>query len=239
MDIYQEQIASDIEAQLTSAGMTLSQLVQFYGSKNSALLNLSAEQYAQFSRYYNLLIAQDYSTFSKGKLLENITSVLFQNSLFYIRRNCRTCTNELDLLVEWSEISRLSLINQGFPCFGDSFICECKNYSSAVDVTYVGKFFSLLHLANTYLGIMIAWDGITGRNNWKDAKGLIRKIALGAHTFIVIIDKHDLQDIYEQKTTIFSLVNEKYQALKNDIDYSQYVKNHPAEKQLLNHLSDE
>lgn len=50
MDIYQEQIASNIEAQLTSAGMTLSQLVQFYGSKNSALLNLSAEQYAQFSR---------------------------------------------------------------------------------------------------------------------------------------------------------------------------------------------
>lgn len=82
MDIYQEQIASNIEAQLMSAGMTLSQLVQFYGSKNSALLNLSAEQYAQFSRYYDLLIAQDYSTFSKGKLLENITSVLFQNSLF-------------------------------------------------------------------------------------------------------------------------------------------------------------
>lgn len=239
MDICQEQVAEAIEKQLTSAGMTLPQLMRFFSSKNSSLLNLSAEQHSQFSYFYNLLIAKDYSLFSKGALLEKLTSILFQNSLFYIRRNCRTCTNELDLLVEWSEASRLSLISQSFPCFDDSFICECKNYSRAVDVTYIGKFFSLLHLADTKLGIMIAWDGITGRNNWKDAKGLIRKIALGSHTFIVVIDRHDLQGILEQKTNIFSLVNEKYQALKNDIDYSQYVKKHPAENKLLNHQSDE
>lgn len=239
MDICQKQVAEAIEKQLASAGMTVPQLMQFFSSKNSPLLNLSSEQYTQFSYFYGLLIAQNYSSFSKGTLLENITSILFQNSLFYIRRNCRTCTNELDLLVEWSEISRLSLMNQSFPCFGDSFICECKNYSRAVDVTYVGKFFSLLHLAHTQLGIMIAWDGITGRSSWNDAEGLIRKIALSECIFIVVIDRYDLQKIFEQRTNIFSLVNEKYQALKNDIDYSQYVKKHPAEDQLLAHQSDE
>ena len=221
MDTCQEQIVAGFETYLTSVGMTLPQLLRLCSNQKSSLLNLSSEQYARFSNFYRLLLAQDYSTFPKGTLLEQLTSILFQNSLFYVRKNCRTLTNELDLLLEWSEDSRLLLMNQSFPCFGDSFICECKNYSEAVSVTYVGKFFSLLRLAHAKLGIMVAWEGITGRNSWTDAKGLIRKIALSERIFIIVIDQNDFRDIFEQKTNIFSLVNEKYQALQNDIDYSQ------------------
>ena len=124
-------------------------------------------------------------------------------------------------------------MNQVFSCFGDSFICECKNYSSAVSVTYVGKFFSLLRLARVQLGIMIAWEGVTGRNRWSDAEGLIRKIALSEHIFIVTVDQNDLQRIFEQQTNIFSLINDKYHALQHDIDYSKYIQRHPAEDELF------
>lgn len=233
MDAQFEHTALEIEEKMNSVGMTISQLIHFYSVRKSTLFNLSTEQYRKFSYFYQLLVSQDYSKFTKGSLLERISTILFQNSLFYVRNNCRTHTNELDLLIEWSDSSRLSLMNQVFSCFGDSFICECKNYSSAVSVTYVGKFFSLLRLARVQLGIMIAWEGVTGRNSWSDAEGLIRKIALSEHIFIVTVDQNDLQRIFEQQTNIFSLINDKYHALQHDIDYSKYIQRHPAEDELF------
>lgn len=114
MDAQFEHTALEIEEKMNSVGMTISQLIHFYSVRKSTLFNLSTEQYRQFSYFYQLLVSQDYSKFTKGSLLERISTILFQNSLFYVRNNCRTHTNELDLLIEWSDSSRLSLMNQFF-----------------------------------------------------------------------------------------------------------------------------
>lgn len=76
---------------------------------------------------------------------------------------------------------------------------------------------------------MIAWDGITERSKWTDASGLIRKIALKDDTYIIIIEKNDLQAIYEKKTNIFSILHNKFYALQNEIDYSAYIQPHELE----------
>lgn len=120
-------------------------------------------------------------------------------------------------------------INNAFSCLGDIFLCECKNYEGKVDVTYVGKFCYLLRTCNSTVGIMIVWEGITARGAWSDAKGLIKKNVLKDEKYIIVIDKEDLKRIYERKTNIFSIIYNKYIALKNEIDYDKYIVKHEAE----------
>lgn len=82
MDAQFEHTALEIEEKMNSVGMTISQLIHFYSVRKSTLFNLSTEQYRQFSYFYQLLVSQDYSKFTKGSLLERISTILFQNSLF-------------------------------------------------------------------------------------------------------------------------------------------------------------
>ncbi|MCI5499358.1 MAG: hypothetical protein MR419_07525 [Clostridiales bacterium] len=221
-----------IEQMMTSAGMTLSDLISILGKQRSTTLLLSADKHTKFVQLYNDLENEDYSRYSKGELLEQLMDTLFSNTLFHNLRNCRTSTNEIDILVEWSTNARLADINRVFPCFGDTFICECKNYTAPVGVTYIGKFISLLITLSTSLGIMVAWNGITGRNSWTDSEGLIKKIALKKDIFIIVLQKDDLKRIYDQEIDILSLVSEKYTALKCDIDYTQFITKHEAEDAL-------
>ena len=161
-----------------------------------------------------------------------MTSILFEKSvenLFDVYRNCRTSTNEIDLLIRWTENARLSGINNAFPCFGESFLAECKNYDGSVSVTFVGKFCSLMSVANTNFGIMVSWDGVSGRTKWNDSKGLIKKIALHESKYIIVIDKNDLKQICDRKKNLFSLIYDKYVALKEEIDYETYIVKHEAE----------
>lgn len=125
-------------------------------------------------------------------------------------------------------------ISTVFSFIGDSFLCECKNYKGPVDVTYVGKFNSLMSVADTYFGVMISWDGISGRNEWKDSKGLIKKIALREKRYIVVLDKKDLKELCNGEKNIFSMLYDKYIALKNETDYDKYIVKHEAEEELLN-----
>lgn len=168
----------------------------------------------------------------KGKKLEELTSLLFEKSvenLFDVYRNCRTSTNEIDLLIRWTENARLSGINNAFPCFGESFLSECKNYEGPVSVTYVGKFFSLMDATNTNFGIMVSWDGVSGRTKWSDSKGLIKKIALHESKYIIVLDKADIKQICDKKKNLFSLIYDKYTALRAEIDYDTYIVKHEAE----------
>ncbi len=213
---------------LNDVGLTLGELFAALSKESSSLLNLSQEQQAEFDRYYDKLIKQDYSVHTKGALLEKLSRILFDNLLFEVRSNCTTSTNEIDILVAWSEHARSTAINQGFPCFGDYFLCECKNYSGKVSVTYIGKFASLLESVRSSLGIMISWEGITGRN-WNDGVGLVKKLALSDRCKIIVIDKDDLARIHRKEVNIFKLVNDKFIALQSDVDFGQYIQKHEAE----------
>lgn len=113
----------------------------------------------------------------KGKSLEDIVTFLLQNTgdLFRVDRNLRTSTNEIDQLLTLNPKGKIlcqyGLIDRKL----ERFLSECKNYNTRVDVTYVGKFCSLLITTQTLLGILFSYHGITG-SGWNDGAGLIKKI---------------------------------------------------------------
>lgn len=231
----EEKVTERFENLLNETGYTLADLINHMGNKNSKLLMLDDASYQKYVKLYDSIVGGKLTKGEKGKKLEEITSLLFQNSVtgfFDVYRNCRTSTNEMDLLVRWTDNARLSNINSAFPCFEDSFLCECKNYNGKVNVTYVGKFCYLMNVTDTSLGIMVAWEGVTSRSKWSDSSGLIKKYALKENRYVVVLTKDDFERIYKKEGNIFSIVNDKYLALKNEIDYDKYILKHEAEAEL-------
>jgi hypothetical protein len=225
-----------VEQVINRLGYTLADFIRESSRYNSSLLMMSDDSQMKYKELYECIDNGGLSKGEKGRKLEELSILLFQNSvenLFDVYRNCRTSTNEIDLLIRWTEQARLSGVSNSFPCFGETFLCECKNYNGAVSVTYVGKFSSLMSVTNVNLGIMISWHGVTGRNQWSDSLGLIKKIALHENHYIIVLDKIDLKKIYERKSSVFSIVYDKYMALKTDIDYNKYIVKHEAEDSMM------
>jgi hypothetical protein len=221
-----------VEQVMSQSGYTLADFIRESSRYNSSLLMMPDNSQMSFKELYECIDRGGLSKEEKGKKLEELSTVLFEKSvenMFDVYRNSRTSTNEIDLLIRWTEQARLSGVSSSFPCFGESFLCECKNYNGAVSVTYVGKFSSLMSVTSVDFGIMISWDGVTGRGKWSDSMGLIKKIALRERRYIIVIDKMDLKKIYERKASIFSIVYDKYMALKTEIDYNKYISKHEAE----------
>lgn len=73
--------------------------------------------------------------------------------------------------------------------------------------------------------------GVTGRSKWSDAEGLIKKFALREKRYIITLNRDDLQMIYDRKMHLFSLLNEKYLALKNDISFEKLIYPHELESE--------
>lgn len=232
-----DNILSKLSDELDHIGLTFPKFIRICGQNKAKLLNLSESDQKRFRAIFDRIEDGNLESSEKGRLLEQLTSILVGNSLFHSLRNCRTSTNEVDILVEWSEFARMQAMMDAFPCFGNHFLCECKNYSNKVGVTYVGKFYSLLKVANAKLGIMISWNGLSGRGAWDSAIGLTKKIALKDGISIIAMDKEDLQEIYEGKSNFFSIVHGKYQSLQNDIDYSEFVSKHEAEDEMVNEIA--
>lgn len=226
------EIVDRLEQELKDAGMSVAELVFYCGKRKSDVLRLSDDMQSRFMETYDKLEQGNHTSREKGQLLEQLAAIMFDKKLFHTLKNCRTSTNELDVLVEWTEDALLSSLNSAFPCFGNTFICECKNYSNKVGVTYVGKFLSLLSTAGTTLGIFISWHGVTGED-WSDATGLIKKAALSQKIYIIVIDRTDFKQIYDGKTNTLSMIFDKYKALKNDISYTKWITKHEAEDKLI------
>ncbi|MCI7148373.1 restriction endonuclease [bacterium] len=231
----QEEKFNNASQLLKQAGYTLSDFMRDASKYNSSLVQMKDEDLTEFQRLYDEIDKGNLSRGEKGKKLEELTTLLFEKSvvnLLQVYKNCRTSTNEIDLLVKWTDQANLSGISQSFSFLGDSFLCECKNYEGAVGVTYVGKFCSLMLVTNTDFGVMISWDGVTGRSKWSDSQGLIKKFALSAKKYIIVLEKNDIEKIYTRKKNLFSLIHDKYLALKDDIDYQKYIATHDAEHDL-------
>ena len=226
----------EVEEVMNRSGYTLADLMKASSRYKSSLLMMSDNDILKYREIYDCISNGGLESGEKGKKLEELSMLLFKKSvsnLFDVYRNCRTSTNEIDLLIRWTDTARVAGINGAFPCFGECFLCECKNYDGAVNVTFVGKFDSLMAVAGTKLGIMVSWDGVTGRNNWSDSKGLIKKIALSEKRYIIVLDKFDLNKIYSRQESVFSIVYDKYIALKNEIDYSKYIQKHESEDSMI------
>ncbi|MFR0540571.1 restriction endonuclease [Lactobacillus delbrueckii] len=218
---------------MSNQGLLFSELFQMLAETNSPSLGLSDKVFANFASLYDRIDSGNYSQVEKGKLLEDLIAILFEEgypTMLDIRKNMLTSSNEIDILVNWSKSATQSGIQLLEDEMGSYFLVECKNYNNKVGVTYLGKFFSLMCYTDTKLGVFIAWNGITGSDNsWNDAVGLVKKLALGEKKYILVLTKADLKKIRQKETNIFTLLEHKYLALKTDISYKSLIKKHEIE----------
>lgn len=170
----------------------------------------------------------------KGLALEKISRYLLavSGSIFEVSSNLRTTTNEIDVMLRLNTkgalLQSLNLLDSKFSCF----IGECKNYNKKVDVTYVGKFCSLMLTNRTKLGILFSYHGVSG-TGWKDACGLIRKFYLHKENeedryCIIDFNIKDFQAVSAGENFL-DIVSRKMLALKFDTDYTAFLSKHPAE----------
>lgn len=188
---------------------------------------------------------KDEKTKDIGNQLEDLVKYLFVNlPAFKIASNIRNNSNEIDDIIALDSIG-LKLRSDGvLKIKQDYFIAECKNYRKKVDVTWVGKFYSLLHTNGIKMGIIFSNEGFSGQSEWYDAKGLVRKLyLLDAHNdniedSIYILDfnlKH-FGRIANGESLWKIVIEQKEKILfgcKSDIEY---IQQHPNQKEVKNEL---
>lgn len=169
----------------------------------------------------------------KGRALEELVSLLFESTgeFFEVYRNVRNGSNEVDLFVEFSRKGKTlsGIVGNKFA----NIVCECKNHNKPVDVTYVGKFYSLLQSTNEKIGIMFSFDGMSGKS-WGGAKGLTKKLFLLRESeenkiYILDFNKDDFKMILNGEC-IFDILERKCKSLKMGVDdIAKYIVKHPNE----------
>lgn len=212
--------AQNITEVLDRSGLSLPQLCSMMSKEitDSALFRLSDSDHAEYRRLFSIFDnSRSNDTGDKGAALEQLASFLLSRlGIYQVLKNKRTSTNEIDVLL----VKMLAFSDVGGDCFPMHVICECKNYESAVSVTYVGKFYSLLKVSGIKLGLMISDSGISGRTKWSDGCGLCRKIALRDDTYIINISYGDLKLINDQNVSILKLIDDKVSSIKLDVTIS-------------------
>lgn len=191
------------------------------------------QKYKQLLQRVKAVNEQSLTTTEKGKALEALVTFLLKASggIFEVHTNLRTHTNEIDQLMQLTPSGK-SLLAHGLIDFRyNSFIAECKNYNGKVDVTYVGKFCSLLLTNNVKLGVLFSYKGITGAG-WSDASGLVRKFYLhkekSEDRFCIIDFNYTDFEAILNGENFLSLIDAKLNALKYDTEYSRFLSPHPA-----------
>ena len=172
----------------------------------------------------------------KGKSLEELATYLLKISgdLFVVKQNLRTTTNEIDQIFMPTQKARVLIANGIIDKRYELFLGECKNYKKSIDVTYVGKFCSLLLTNQIKLGLLFSYHGISG-SGWSEASGLVKKFYLHKEMdedryCIIDFSKDDFIAV-DNGENFLQIIEDKLMALRFDTSYKQYLSKHPAELQ--------
>lgn len=205
------------------------------------ICEMSAEQKTQYKQLLlhfkkvNSVNKKEVSDQQKGEALEELVSYLLKVSgnIFHVDRNLRTTTNEIDHLVSLEQMGKILLGYNLIDKKLGRFLCECKNYSKTVSVTYVGKFCSLMLTNNVRLGLLFSYHGVSGKG-WNAGSGLIKKFYLHKEKIddrycIIDFSISDFEAVLEGQN-LLQIIKEKITSLQFDTDYSKYISKHPAEE---------
>lgn len=179
------------------------------------------------------------TTKDKGDRLENLVSFLIQKSYFFeIYRNVHTGTNEIDEVIILSEkgkqaLHEFNLSRDILEIDPDIALGECKNYDSTLNVTYVGKFYSLLVSTNVSFGIIFTQKGLTGNEDeFHDAYGLTKVLRIiekyqNSREMIILTFTLEDYDKIANGESFFNLIKAKKLALHLSSEYDSFLKDYP------------
>ena len=77
MMVTEDVVIQNFENLLSNNGMTLSELINVLGRRNSPVLNLSDEKQREFCDLYDQIDGEKFDKSEKGKRLEQLASILF------------------------------------------------------------------------------------------------------------------------------------------------------------------
>ncbi|MGL5711927.1 MAG: hypothetical protein ACRCX2_02835 [Paraclostridium sp.] len=171
---------------------------------------------------------------SKGKLLEELVSFIFTNiDLFEIHENIHTSTNEIDQLIILSDLGKLFKSDGQIDIKSEYMLCECKNYSKKVGVTWVGKFCNLLEEQPARIGVIFSYHGFAGVGKWDSAKGLCKKFYYRKENYnekMYVIDFNISDfDKLAEGVSFLDILSSKVEALETDTKYEHFISKHPAQ----------
>lgn len=185
------------------------------------------------------------TTKSKGDRLENLVSFIIKKTFFFeIYENIHTGTNEIDEIITLSSkgkqaIFQFSLSKDLLEINSDIILGECKNYSSKLNVTYVGKFYSLLVSTNVPFGIIFTLNGLTGNENeYHDAYGLVKVLRImekykNNRDFNILTFTLEDYEKLEKGTSFFDIIKSKKLALQVSSNYNNFISDNNHENSAL------
>lgn len=192
--------------------------------------NKFCEMYANLNKYG--------SSKDKGNKLEDLIFFIVDNTpVFEGYQNIRSSTNEVDIFIRLSDLGNLMLSNKLIDLKSNQIVIECKNYDKTkIDVTWVGKFCSLLLQSPARVGVLISHKGFKGKGKWDSARGLAKKFyyykeRLDEKKYILDITLDEIVKSVNDDNFVELILN-KIIALENDTKYENFITKHPAEKSL-------
>ena len=103
---------------------------------------------------------------------------------------------------------------------GRYFLCECKDWNRAADVTTVQKFAGVLRTAKCRFGIIFSKNGISGQGGMKYAARELLKITQQQNGVIIVtITEADLKDV-SAGANFFSLLRDLYEREHLDLQFT-------------------
>lgn len=149
----------------------------------------------------------------KGDALEAVATQLFRSFPYLLVRdqNLYTKFGEIDLVVENRGTDRHTLFN-----FHSRFILvECKHWIDPVPAKEIGHFKDKCNMTDVNLGIVFAWNGISGKGEERHAE----RMAAGSPNDapeIVVINSRDLHRVLEG-TSFYQIIDEKMYRQRFDL----------------------
>ncbi len=193
------------------------------------------------------------TTKSKGDRLENLVEFIIKKSYFFeVYKKVHTETNEIDEVIVLSSrgkqaLKRFNLTRDLIPIDENIFLGECKNYESNLNVTYVGKFYSLMTVTDISFGIIFTQKGLTGESeSYRDANGLVKVLRMveksknkGKEFYILSFALEDYEKLL-QGTTFFELVKAKKLEMQLASNYCNFLKDnqHDSESKIKEIISE-
>lgn len=97
---------------------------------------------------------------------------------------------------------------------GRHFLVECKNWEKRVGVRDVGYFLYRMRLTHARFGIIFSKSGISGGDEGKAARALIRRAFHEDGSVCVVVDDRDLANLAQGKGSFWWMLLEKIEKLR-------------------------
>lgn len=168
-------------------------------------------------------------SYEKGILLEKLAGkILSVRKLFSKKERVICDSNEIDVLLQ--PATNHAFYNSLLPEYlKRDFLIECKNHKNPIDVTLLGKFYSLMRYKKSKFGIMFSNLPLTGQSAWEDSVGLTKKLYLRDDTIIVNITIERIKEILEKNINIIAAIKKEVDEIIYHTKFDDYISKHPAE----------